>query len=80
MTEIATRSVEEANLLDEDNRIYLHTEFTITSGKVDDFKEIFQELLDVVKEKEPETLQSAKLIRSTISYPFQLYLIDGQNT
>ena len=43
--------------MDEDNRIYLHTEFTIASGKVDDFKEIFQELLGVVKEKEPETLR-----------------------
>jgi len=43
--------------MDEDNRIYVHTEFTITPGKVDEFKTIFQELLDVVKEKEPETLR-----------------------
>ena len=41
----------------EDNQIHLHTEFTITPGKVDEFKEIFQELLEVVKEKEPNTLR-----------------------
>ena len=43
--------------MEEDNRIYVHTEFTIAPGKVDEFKEIAQELLDVVKEKEPETLR-----------------------
>ena len=31
--------------MDEDNRICVHTEFTILPGKVDEFKEIFQELL-----------------------------------
>jgi len=35
----------------------LLTEFTILPGKVDEFKEIAQELLDVVKEKESETLR-----------------------
>ncbi len=43
--------------MDETNRVYLHTEFTITPGKLDEFKAIFQELLDVVKEKEPNTLR-----------------------
>ncbi len=43
--------------MDEDNRIYVHTEWTIEPGKVDEFKAVFQELLDVVKEKEPETLR-----------------------
>ena len=33
------------------------TEFAITPGKVDEFKEIFQELLGVVKEKESQTLR-----------------------
>ena len=41
----------------EDNQVCLHTEFTITPGKVDEFKAIFQELLEVVKEKEPNTLR-----------------------
>ena len=43
--------------MEEDNRLYLHTEFTITPGKVDEFKTIFEELLEVVKEKEPNTLR-----------------------
>jgi quinol monooxygenase YgiN len=43
--------------MDEDNRVYVHTEFTITPGNVDEFKAICQELLKVVKEKEPETLR-----------------------
>jgi quinol monooxygenase YgiN len=43
--------------MDDDSRIYVLTEFTITPGKVDEFKEIAQELLEVVKEKEPETLR-----------------------
>jgi len=45
MTEIATTSIEEVNLLDEDNRIFLHTEFAIARGKAEEFKTIFQELL-----------------------------------
>ena len=45
------------NLLEEESRIYILTEFTITPGKVDAFREIAQELLDIVKEKEPETLR-----------------------
>ena len=52
-----TRSVEEVNFMEEDKRVYLHTEFSITPGKLDEFKAIFQELLDVVKEKEPNTLR-----------------------
>ncbi len=42
---------------DEDSRVYVLTEFTIAPGKVDEFKTIFQELLEVVKEKEPNTLR-----------------------
>ena len=45
------------NLLEQESRIYILTEFTITTGKVDAFREIAQELLDIVKEKEPETLR-----------------------
>jgi len=41
----------------EDSRVCIHTEFSIPPGKVDEFKDIFQELLDVVKEKEPNTLR-----------------------
>jgi quinol monooxygenase YgiN len=52
-----TRDTGEVNVMEEDPRIYVLTEFTITPGKVDEFKEIFQELLDVVKEKESETLR-----------------------
>ena len=33
------------------------TEFTIAPGKVDEFKKIFQGLLEIVKEKESETLR-----------------------
>jgi len=40
----------------DENRIYLLTEFTIQPGKVDEFKDIARELLEVVKE-EPETLR-----------------------
>jgi quinol monooxygenase YgiN len=43
--------------MSEDDRVFIHTEFTIESGKVEDFKAIFQELLDIVKEKEPNTLR-----------------------
>jgi len=43
--------------MEEDTRVYVLTEFTIVPGKVDEFKAIFQELLDVVKEKEPNTLR-----------------------
>jgi len=45
------------NILENETRIYILTEFTITTGKVDAFREIAQELLDIVKEKEPETLR-----------------------
>ena len=48
---------QEVNVMEEDNRIYVHTEFTITSGKVDEFKALFQELQAIVKEKEPNTLR-----------------------
>ena len=44
-------------MLEDDARIYVLTEFIVAPGKVDEFKEIFQELLDVVKEKESETLR-----------------------
>jgi quinol monooxygenase YgiN len=44
-------------MMDEDTRVYVLTEFTITPGKIEEFKSIFQELLAVVKEKEPETLR-----------------------
>ncbi|MGO9645124.1 MAG: putative quinol monooxygenase [Candidatus Bathyarchaeia archaeon] len=43
--------------MDEDKRVFVHTEFTIASGKVDEFKKIAQELLDVVEEKESKTLR-----------------------
>ncbi len=43
--------------MDEDKRVFLHTEFTIESGKVDEFKKFAQELMDVVEEKEPKTLR-----------------------
>jgi len=43
--------------MEEDTRVYVLTEFTIAPGKVDAFKEIAQELLEVVKEKESETLR-----------------------
>ena len=45
------------NVMEEDTRVYVLTEFTITPGKVDEFKAIFQKLLEVVKEKEPNTLR-----------------------
>jgi len=41
----------------DESRIYLLTEFTILPGKIDEFKAIAEELLDVVREKEPETLR-----------------------
>jgi 5-carboxymethyl-2-hydroxymuconate isomerase len=41
----------------EEDRVYVHTEFTITPGKVDEFKEIAQELLEVIEEKEPKTFR-----------------------
>ena len=44
-------------MLEEESRIHLLTEFTIMPGKIDAFKENAQELLGVVKEKEPETLR-----------------------
>jgi quinol monooxygenase YgiN len=43
--------------MEEENHIYILTEFTITAGKVDEFKKIAQELLDTVKEKDPEVLR-----------------------
>ncbi|MGA2784761.1 MAG: antibiotic biosynthesis monooxygenase [Candidatus Bathyarchaeia archaeon] len=43
--------------MSEHDRVFIHTEFTITSGKVDEFKKIAQELLEVVKEKELETFR-----------------------
>ena len=43
--------------MDEADRIYVHTEMTIVPGKVEEFKAIAQELLDLVKEKEPNTLR-----------------------
>jgi quinol monooxygenase YgiN len=52
-----TRIIQEVNVMEEDSRIYVLTEFTIAPGKVDAFKEIAQELLAVVKEKESETLR-----------------------
>jgi quinol monooxygenase YgiN len=45
------------NAVSEDDRVFIHTEFSITAGKVDEFKKIAQELLEVVKEKEPNTLR-----------------------
>ena len=44
-------------MLEDDTRIYVLTEFTVAPEKVEAFKEIFQELLDVVKEKESETFR-----------------------
>ena len=44
-------------MVEEENRIYILTEFTIRTGKLDAFVKIAQELLDIVKEKEPETLR-----------------------
>jgi quinol monooxygenase YgiN len=52
-----TRIVQEVDVMEEDTRVYVHTEWTIVPGKVDEFKAIFQELLEVVKEKESETLR-----------------------
>ena len=52
-----TRIIQEVNVMEEDTRVYVLTEFTITPGKVDEFKAIFQILLEVVKEKEPNTLR-----------------------
>jgi len=43
--------------MEEGNRVYVLTEFAIAPGKVDEFKEIFQELLEIVKEKGSETLR-----------------------
>jgi len=43
--------------MEEDSRVYVLTEFTISPGKVDEFKKIAQELLEVVKQKESETLR-----------------------
>jgi len=43
--------------MEEDKRVCVHTEFTITPGKVDEFKTIAQELIAIVKEKEPATLK-----------------------
>jgi quinol monooxygenase YgiN len=43
--------------MDEAERICVHTEWTIEPGKVEEFKTIAQELLTVVKEKEPNTLR-----------------------
>lgn len=43
--------------MDKADRICVHTEWTIVPGKVEEFKAIFQELLAVVKEKEPNTLR-----------------------
>jgi quinol monooxygenase YgiN len=51
------RSIDEVNLVEEDKRVYVLTEFTITPGKVDEFKKIAQEFLNVVKEREPHTLR-----------------------
>ena len=51
------RVVEEVNVMEEEDRVYVLTEFTIAPGKVEAFKEIAQELLEVVKEKESETLR-----------------------
>ena len=47
----------EVSMMEEESRIYILTEFTIMPGKVDAFKEIAQELLEAVREKEPETLR-----------------------
>ena len=52
-----TRIIQEVNVMEEDTRVYVLTEFTITPGKVEEFKAIFQKLLEVVKEKEPNTLR-----------------------
>ncbi|HKM77279.1 MAG TPA: hypothetical protein VJZ32_12770 [Candidatus Bathyarchaeia archaeon] len=43
--------------MDEDDRVYLHSEFAIASGKIGEFKKIAQELIDVVEEKESKTLR-----------------------
>jgi quinol monooxygenase YgiN len=43
--------------MDEDDRVFLHSEFAIAPGKIDEFKKIAQELIDVVEEKEPKTLR-----------------------
>ena len=43
--------------MNEDKRVFVHTEFTIESGKIGEFKKIAQELIDVVEEKEPKTLR-----------------------
>ena len=48
---------QEVIVMEDDSRVYVLTEFTIAPGKVDAFKEIAQELLEVVKEKESETLR-----------------------
>jgi len=54
---VTAERVLEGNEMEEDSRIYVLTEFTIMPGKVDAFKEIAQELLEVVRQKEPETLR-----------------------
>ena len=43
--------------MSEVDHVFIHTEFTFEPGKVEEFKAIFQELLEVVKEKEPNTLR-----------------------
>ena len=41
----------------EAERVYVHTEWTIAPGRAEEFKAIFQEILDDVKEKESNTLR-----------------------
>ena len=47
----------------EEDRVFIHTEFTIAVGKVDEFKKIAQELLELVKEKELETLSISMVLQ-----------------
>jgi quinol monooxygenase YgiN len=41
----------------DDKRICLHTEFAVAPGKLNEFKKIAQELIEIVEEKEPKTLR-----------------------